>query len=475
MKKYKTVIFIACLFSMASLTAQDSFFDGSDMISGENDDSTKATSSRLDISGNAQLGIRFYPHKDIKQVTAMPSFALHLKYAGTNTELDSHLKLKPLTIKEYPWDVLDEFTMRAFLGDFVLSAGKMKVVWGRGDKLHVLDVFNANDFTDFIIPDYIDRRLGEPMVHLAYNAPIPLKLELAWAPTMTPDRIAEKGIWVPAQREQMQQTLINMVAPVIGLVPSQFKPIVMPLIENVTGDFLPNTKDIKYGQYGLRLTGSAGPTDMGFQYYYGHYKTPSLDAESMKKNVMKGNFEHLPDCVYYDPLHIFGVDFGAAVAMFNFRSEFAYYMTYDFKGDDPAVHNNSIQWVLGFDVDIPLNNLNLNVQNIGSYTIGFNKVKDNHSNGMFDMDWNTSEKSTANKLVVNISDSWLNERLSNSVTVMWGIENNDVIIMPNIKYKIKDEFYIEGKGCYFYAENKKSEFSHWKNNHFIQLSAEYHF
>ncbi|MEL3904071.1 MAG: hypothetical protein P1P63_03010 [Treponemataceae bacterium] len=44
MKKYKTVIFIACLFSMASLAAQDSFFDGSDMISGENDDSTKTTS-----------------------------------------------------------------------------------------------------------------------------------------------------------------------------------------------------------------------------------------------------------------------------------------------------------------------------------------------------------------------------------------------------------------------------------------------
>ena len=99
MKKNRSAIFMACLLCMASLAAQDSFFDGADMISGENDDSTKATSSSLDISGNAQLGIRFYPHKDIKQVAAMPSFALHLKYAGTNTELDSHLKLKPLTIK----------------------------------------------------------------------------------------------------------------------------------------------------------------------------------------------------------------------------------------------------------------------------------------------------------------------------------------------------------------------------------------
>ena len=47
--------------------------------------------------------------------------------------------------------------------------------------------------------------------------------------------------------------------------------------------------------------------------------------------------------------------------------------------------------------------------------------------------------------------------------------------MPKLRYRIKDELYVEGTGAYIYAANKKSEFSNWKNNHFIQASLEYRF
>ena len=237
--------------------------------------------------------------------------------------------------------------------------------------------------------------------------------------------------------------------------------------------FMPDMNQIKYGQYGLRLSGSAGPVDMAGQYYYGRYKTPSVNTEKLISEAMAGG--NIRDCIYYDPVHIFGADLAAAIAMFNFKSEAAYYMTYDFKGTDPAVHNNSVQWLLGFDVDIPLNNINLNVQNIGSYIIGFKNVKQNNADGRFDMDWNAAEKPTNNKIVCNISDSWLHETLTDSLTVIWGIEHNDAVIMPRIKYKIKDEFYIEGMGAYIYAKDKKSEFSAWKNNHFVQVCFEYKF
>ena len=237
--------------------------------------------------------------------------------------------------------------------------------------------------------------------------------------------------------------------------------------------FLPDMHNIKYGQYGIRLSGSAGPVDMAGQYYFGHYKTPSIDVDAMVANALAG--KSLADCVHYDPVHIFGIDLGTAIAMFNLKSEFAYYMTGDFKGTDPAVHNNSIQWVMGFDVDIPLNNINVNIQNLGAWTLGFKKVKENNENGKFDMDWNTAEKSTNNKLIVNISDSWLHENLTDSLTCIWGIEHNDFVIIPKLRYRIKDELYVEGAGAYIYAANKKSEFSNWKNNHFVQASLEYRF
>ena len=237
--------------------------------------------------------------------------------------------------------------------------------------------------------------------------------------------------------------------------------------------FLPDMHNIKYGQYGIRLSGSAGSVDMAGQYYFGHYKTPSIDVDAMIANALAG--KSLADCVHYDPVHIFGIDFGTAIAMFNLKSELAYYMTYDFKGTDPAVHNNSIQWVMGFDVDIPLNNININIQNLGAMKLGFKRVKENHENGKFDMDWNTAEKSTNNKLIVNISDSWLHENLTDSVTCIWGIEHNDFVVMPKLRYRIKDELYVEGTGAYIYAANKKSEFSNWKNNHFVQATLEYRF
>ena len=536
-----------------------------------------------------------------------------MSHSNAKTELSAGLKLNARTLKDYPLDILDELTMRVYLGDCVLSAGKLKLVWGKGDMIHVLDVFNANDLTDFTIPAYIDRRIGEPMVHFAYNAPIPLRLELACAPSMTPDRVALSGPWVPPQLQQakqsahnyllgaindstsgfstffnetkLQQTLHTPVSKMLkdtipdsitidmkdiigkldendllkGINSVVVKMQIKKLLENLakqkitiptteiiekflppkpdgtpyteaelkaalqgepfltqvttfiakqisdtakkaetefiaslkTADaiigsfrfdefvkigmnaFLPDMHNIKYGQYGIRFSGSAGSVDMAGQYYFGHYKTPSIDVDAMIAHALAG--KSLADCVHYDPVHIFGIDLGTAIAMFNLKSEFAYYMTGDFKGTDPAVHNNSIQWVMGFDVDIPLNNINVNIQNLGAWTLGFKKVKENNKRGKFDMDWNTAEKSTNNKLIVNISDSWLHENLTDSVTCIWGIEHNDFVVMPKLRYRIKDELYVEGTGAYIYAANKKSEFSNWKNNHFVQASMEYRF
>ncbi len=568
------------------LNSEDDFFD-EDFTESENDnfeDDYFGSSSEpsLQFNGFASIGIRYWLHKDLQRVDTYPVFGLNLKHESSKTELETMLRLNANSITEYPLDAINEFTLRAFLGDFVLSAGKMKIVWGKGDMIHVLDSFNANDFTDFTIPTYIDRRIAEPMLHLAYNPTIPLSLEVAWTPMMTPDRIALDGPWVPAQIENMKkkaksmlgsktafptekvQALINnsitntlkSISSSTGEIKTNFPKLTDEEIEEIVTEseatftatknairatlkkmggkeinidassvltpekieaiakkesakytqllnvefnkkvnsamkkieafsldpfikmgmnsFLPDMHNVKYGQCGLRLTGTVKSVDMGAQYYFGHYKTPSIDAAKMAAASLD-NLSDLSSAVHYDPVHIFGVDLGAVIAMFNIKTELAYYMTYDFEGTDPSVHNNSLQWVAGFDVNIPLNNLNLNIQNLASWTLGFKKIKDNNTAGKADMDWNTAEKSTNNKLIVNISDNWLHGKLTDSLTVIWGIEHNDLVVMPSIKYKVKDELYVEGKGAYIYAKNKKSEFSNWQNNHFAQIGMEYKF
>lgn len=616
MKKTLSFCIIVLCLAGIRLFAQDSFFDNADFEQ-SNTDNADTESGRVpeekkkfDLSGLAKTAIRFYPHAELKRAEANPVFGIDLKYTAAKTELLSSFRFNMRTVAEYPLDLIDECTVRAYLGDFVLSAGKMKIVWGRCDMLHVLDVFNANDFTDFTIPSYIDRRIGEPMVHVAYNAPIPLRVEGVWTPMMTPDRLALKGAWVPSQigelkrnaadllhaaisntrfsrfftEQTIQQMLHDPIAEELqgAHIPSSItidmkniiekldteallqgisgfaKPTIKKLLENLAkqkltfsvteiantilppkpdgspytdaeieamlagepflteftariakeivktgkkaeGELIADLKDagaiiesfqldevtkigmnamlpdmhkIEYGQCGIRLSGSASSVDMACQYYYGHYKTPSFNIAGIFANTLAG--QSIKDCIYYDPVHIFGADVGAVIAMFNIKSEFAYYMTYDFKGTNPAVHNNSFRWVLGFDVGIPLNNINVNIQNIGQYTLGFKNVQKNAAE-YFDMDWDAAGKSTNNKIVINLSDSWLHERLKDSVTVIWGIEHNDAVIMPHLRYKIKDELYVEGIGAYIYAKDKKSEFSSWKNNHFMQVSFEYKF
>ena len=60
---------------------------------------------------------------------------------------------------------------KGFFGNFQVEAGKLRVVWGKGDKLHVLDNFNSDDYTNFIVPEYINRRVSIPMLRASYSVP----------------------------------------------------------------------------------------------------------------------------------------------------------------------------------------------------------------------------------------------------------------------------------------------------------------
>ena len=147
-----------------------------------------AASSALAISGEGGASSRWFlaGASDIEDraVQMDPYFWLNFSYSGSIGEVEAKLKVNERILKDNPEDVIDELTLRAYLGDFVLEAGKMKLVWGKGDKVHVLDNFNSDDYSDFIFPDYIDRRIAVPMVHVAYNMDNGMRLEGAYTPYM---------------------------------------------------------------------------------------------------------------------------------------------------------------------------------------------------------------------------------------------------------------------------------------------------
>ena len=137
MKKIEKLILMSSALLMSTGAWAQDFGD----FSGFEDAGSDGASSKLEVSGNAELDLRAYVDADEAkaekiEIKAAPSANLGLKYNGNKSDVEINLKVDEDTIKNHPADVIDEAVLRAYFGSLTLEAGKMKVVWGKGDKLH---------------------------------------------------------------------------------------------------------------------------------------------------------------------------------------------------------------------------------------------------------------------------------------------------------------------------------------------------
>ena len=172
----------------------------------------------------------------------------------------------------------------------------------------------------------------------------------------------------------------------------------------------------------------------------------------------------------YDKKQTFGLEASSVIWHFNVRGEFAYNLTNDTDGTDPWVHNNSIAWLGGFDIDLPFWNANINVQETGSLILHGDECDEFAA----DVDYN-SKGYTNNKLVCNITTSFLNDKLAPEVTVMYGIERGDLVVMPKLAYKPDQNLTLTASGMIINCADKDSEFYGWKNNSFASIGVKYQF
>lgn len=512
MKLLKCCAVGACLFAFGaeSFFAQDFGFD---------DFSEEEESPASSVAWSGKGGVDFRGWIDTKdgyssfsdigdntQMEFQPYLNLGISYSGSFSDFEAKTKLNKWSTGDFKWDLLDELTARFYAGNWVFEGGKMRLVWGKGDKLHVIDNFNANDYTDFLIPDYIDRRIAEPMLHIVYNAPTAsnLRIEGVYTPIMTTDRFASDGEWVPYSVTHLTDIVTDAVKYNAKLALANNKTDdALSLLSFDQDSLYESTASFKYGQAGVRVTGTLGKVDVGASYYYGHYKQPSVNLEKYamsNKNIARLNaaaaagnteaVEALKTAAYefpslaYDKLQVFGVEAAAVLWKFNLRGEGAYYMTDDFAGDDPWVHNNSIAWLAGFDIDLPFSNLNLNIQEIGSVVLKSGEIGGNFEK--YDVDYDSNGNYTNNRIVINLSDSYLHEKLTAEIIAIVGIEAKEVMIMPKVSYNVRDGFNIVLRGAYLHADDENGEFYNFtaykdggtvktKDKAFVQLGVRYDF
>ena len=627
MKLNKYILITSALLMGAAAFADD--FDSFGDFGDFGGDSSSGSASALEVNGSAEVDIRAYvdtTDKDNKDgadkidIKALPDAKLDLKYSGSKSDVELKLKVDEDTIKNHPVDVIDEAVLRGYFNNLTLEAGKMKVVWGKGDKLHVLDNFNADDYSDFIIPDYLDRRVSTPMVRGVISLPFAnMNIEGVYTPLLPVDRFATSGCWTPAQVGELTGAVTNMATKSVadaftrytkatataggagaayeiskesakkakaGLdtatasfnqanalytaLETQYKTLVNGFKQarattpsltleqflsavNVTPEqyeelqkgysqaaaayyaalaakqtaqttydgyaeaektakakydaaeaelksagatymyyltnanalsansdvIYPNLWTLKYSQFGGRATWTLGQIDMGVSYYNGWYKQPSFNGDKLndflKAYLLTGKVSENDKFLAYDKKQTFGLEASSIIWHFNVRGEFAYNLTEDTDGTDPWVHNNSIAWLGGFDIDLPFWNANLNVQETGTYILNGGKCDEN-KNDKYKPDVDYDKKGYTNdKIVANLTTSFLNDKVAPEVTVMYGIERGDLIVMPKLAYKPDQNLTLTLSGMLINCADEDSEFYAWRRNSFVSVGAKYQF
>lgn len=502
MKRTKILALLAtATFFSSFATAQDMDFGddfGSDFGGdfGDTASSSSFAATALSVNGEAQVNFRAYVDDegtsglpiDEWNTWVDPKGKLGLNYSNDSVSADVKFALSKDIITDYKADIIDELTLEAYLGNFVIQAGKMKVVWGKGDKLHVIDNFNANDYKDFLIPDYIDRRISEPMVRVLYNAPNDAgpftsnRFEFIWTPFMTADRYAASGRWVPTQVKELKNQLTEIAGKAIGTqgvkdsAAAQEQSLYTKMLSN-SSSLADNLYQLKYMQAGARFTTTTGSWDWGLSYYFGRDKRASFDYENIVhgtyvEKYLKGTAGEDDKFIDYDFLQVFGVEAAKTFGAYNFRAEAAYNLTQDVAGDNPRIHNNSVAWVFGFDRDLPISELNFNLQTQGKYIINHDEIDDSKNS----IDTEKSTYETDNKLVLNISDNLAHGKIKPEVSAIYGFEHFDLIIMPKVTWYVSDGLEFSASGMYMQSFiESRSEFGNWHNNSFVQIAAKYTF
>ena len=512
MKALKKAFVIGAIaaFAFGSAYAQEEWDDSGFESFDSFDDAGSAggASSGFKLGADARLDARYYVdanHNDVIDVPAkaLPKVVFDVGYEGSSTEFNVKVNLNEDTVTNHQMDILDELTAKMFIGDWVFSAGKMRVVWGKGDKVHVLDNFNANDYSNFLLPDYLDRRIAEYMFNVTYNAPCGISVEGIYTPIMTGERYASKGAWKPGKVSKLEDTVKQVEGAKMleasgamenrgnGNVNTAFLNQLTSSSKLSADDLYPNTYDLDYGQFGLRVTGAVGTVNLGASYYNGRMKQVSVDygnyVSSMEAHTLKfvqvgrplaqalqNAYSTANPKLNYDKVQVFGLEAETVVGPFGLRAEAGYNMTHDTAGTAKYIHNNSVSYLAGFDVNLPIHNVALNVQGYGTFILNADSIR-NEKKSELNADYDPTGCYTNNKLVVQLSDTFMYEKLKAEMTFIYGFERVDFIFMPKLTWKIRDSWELIGQGLVIVCKDAKSEFYDWRNNGLVQLGVHYSF
>jgi len=459
-KKHIISLVIAMLFILSlSVGAQD--FGGGSFYGGSEETKTS-------VSGSIFPEFRVFSDGDIEENLRGE---LDINYPGTSHEFKILMNYQVGAADQIEFS---EVYYKYFADNYHLLVGKNRTIWGTGDQVHVVDNLNGEDLSDFINPDYLDRQIGEEMIKIdRYFRDGKADLQFVYTPDFTPDRFADDpksplGNWIINPFASYFR--LDNIAASSGLSQTE-------IINKVEDSF----KDEEQ-QFGLRFTDSRSGIDYGLSYYRGYLREPSYDRRVLVSE--SGEPKDLPAVnnaaavdslleelnLHYDEVDILGFEMATVLGTINSRFELAYFRTDDTDGTDPLTRNNKIGWVIGGDRDLPISNLNLNIQFTGETVLDTDNIKSNPQ----DLQYNSDGDYTTNRAIVSLEDSYQNEKIIPQLTWVYNLNDNDYTLEAEVDYELQQDLILKFSHKIFEGD-KNTTFGQFEENDFTSMALEYSF
>ncbi len=417
---------------------------------------------RLNYSGEIFPELRLFKDGDM---LGNMNMVLELSYEADYYDIEALLNCQTGARDEFE---PAEYYINLYKGPYEILLGKKRLVWGKGDGVHVVDQINAEDMSDFINPDYLDRQLGEEMFKVnRYLRGGQARMEFVYTPDFTGHRLADDpesnlGNWLI---NPFGAFTLAQISASTGLSQTE-------IVHRVESAF-PEYND----QYALRFTDSRQGVDYGLSYYHGYLRDPgynrSIFLAAAGNPSLMSNFNQFLNSAdfHYDQVDMLGGELATVWNTINTRFELAYFRTGDEDGDNPFVRNSKIAWVIGGDRDLPVSNLNLNLQLTGEKVLDSSEIEDN---SIYDLQYDEDEDYITNRVIAKLEDSYRNETIKPSLTLVYNLGDEDYSLAGKIDYKIKDNMYLELLHKIFDGDTGTT-FGQFNCNDFTSMGVRYSF
>jgi len=478
---------------------------------GFEDDGGEQSSSILPfslvISGEIEAGpvlfVNDFKEKDDAEpillsdlIGAYTSFDINGKNAqafiGLNLSYSAFEELKNGDFTLYPPELVDEVWLKGYFDKFSVQAGLIKLRWGRMYSPGPLDIVNPLDYSDLTnLTESREMKIARPMVHASYTVGEFSSVEAVFLPNFAPHRFAQEGRWVPAQYANVTDVFAQGILDRALQKYQPYAPLIQGAFPTMAEAFsseypeLPDTSTPDYFQGGLRFNTVIGSADLGFQYFYGNYMRPSVSLNGVDNFIddLAVQFPSFPSItpnpallsphIEYSRYHQIGVDYSQVLAGFTVRAEFAVHITRDLSGGNGKVKNPFLAWSLGLDRDI-FAGVNINIQCNEAIRLLNNKIGENPA-----MDCEAGTDATSTRFIVQVSKSFLRDRLECKVVNIWDvanvfeIEDSGCVIIPSVAWSVNDTRLELSAGIF--AGNSNSELGQYRDNSYIKLKLTYSF